>query len=326
MAAPPVKVTSGGLIAAAADGTTVRRYDRGFDWSYSEQDIPEVGAGPVGLIPVIWGGLWLNTGDQDNGLCIVVENVDGWLDSPPLNGNDVARVISDGAAWGPKVHQARTITISGAAAGPRNLLGQYRDQLAARAASRVPAELVIGDFDLERVLVADVRAGTDAYRQTPLGRDGFRWQVTLTAADPVLYGGRWQTATLSNLSEDEVTGREYPREYMWRYGQPIIPNAATLRNEGNTDAPVFALYAGDLTQSTLTTVGGGIIRVASLDTGMQILVHTATLTAEAAGQSRASYILPGSRPMTIPPGGQARWSLQSAGRGTVSLAWRSAWV
>jgi hypothetical protein len=305
-----------------------RGYDRAFDWSYTDDDIPPpIGGGVGGMIPIVWGGLWINTGDQASGLCLVVTGVDGWLDSPPLNGNDVERVISDGAAYGPKVLNARTIVLRGAAAGPRDLLGAFRDQLARRAASREPAELVIGDYDLERVLTADVRAGTEAYRHTPLGRDGFRYQVTLTAADPMLYAGRWQNATLTNQSEGEVTGREYPREYAWRYGQPIVPNSALLRNDGNADAPVFALFTGDLSESTLTTTGGGMIRVASLDPGVAILVNTATLTAEAeGGLSRASFLLPGSRPMTVPAFTAARWYLRAAGRGSVQLAWRSAWV
>ena len=303
-----------------------RAYDRSFTWGYADDDIPQPGAGQSGLIPVIWDGLWLNTGDQTTGLCSVITNVEGWLDSPPVNGNDVQRVISDGAAWGPKVLQHRTIVLSGTAAGPRPLLGRLRDQLAARASARVPAELVIGDFDQERVLSADVRAGTEAYRWQPLGPGGFKWQVTLTAADPLLYSGRWQEATLSNLSEGEITGREYPREYSWRYAQPLLPNSTVLRNEGNTDAPVYALYTGDLSESSLTGGSGQTIRMASLDPGMQILVHTATLTAEASGQSRASYVLPGSRPMTVPAGSQVRWNLRAAGRGSVALAWRSAWV
>jgi hypothetical protein len=326
--APPLRLLTSGLIApgVAAEGAT-RRYDRGFDWSYTEDDIPAPGQGAGGLVPIIWAGLWINTGDQANGLCLVVERVEGWRDSPPLNGNDVSRVISDGAAWGPKVLNHRTIVLTGVATGPRPLLGEIRDQLAARAASRAPAELVIGDFDLERVLTADVRAGSDAYREKPLGRAGFRWQVTLTAADPCLYAGRWQEAILTNQSDDAITGREYPREYPWRYGQSYVPNSSLLRNEGNADAPVYALYTGDLAESTLTGPSGGVIRVAALDAGMAILVHTATLTAEAeGGQSRASYILPGSRPMTIPAADQARWYLRSAGRGSVTLAWRSTWV
>ncbi len=60
---------------------------------------------------------------------------------------------------------------------------------------------------------------------------------------------------------------------------------------------------------------------------MQILVSTATLTAEAAGGvSRASYILPGSRPLFVPPLEVTRWFLRSAGYGSVTLVWRSAWV
>jgi len=207
---------------------------------------------------------------------------------------------------------------------------------------------VIGDYDLERVLTADVRAGTNGYRHRPLGSTGFAYEVTVTAADPVLYAGRWQSATLTNLG-DGVTGREYPRRYMpdpdpeppeqpeqpeprntgggWRYGQPFLPNSALLVNGGNHPAPVYALYRGPLAESTLIAAGNGIIRLAALADGMEVLVHTATLTAEAGGGvSRASYLLPGCRPMTVPPKTTQRWYLRSAGQGSISLAWRSAWV
>jgi hypothetical protein len=298
-----------------------RGYERDFDWVYA---LPsrEPARPPI---PVVWDNLWLNTGDQDNGLCLVVENITGWLDSPPVDGNDVDRVISDGAAWGPKVRRARQVVITGAAAGPRAELGKLRDQLAARAANREPVLLAVGDFDLGRVLTADVRAGTDAYRHTPLGSAGFRWQVTLTAADPALYHGTWQTATLTNISEG--TGREYPRGYSWHYASPYVGNSALLRNEGNADCPVYALYTGQLTESALTDNRSGIIRIAHLDDRVQILVSTASLIAEAeGGLSRASYILPGSRPMIVPPGSSVRWFLRSAGGGSITLAWRSTWV
>jgi hypothetical protein len=298
-----------------------RGYERGFTWNY-EAPLPPPSRI---LIPVVLDGLWLNTGDQANGLCVVVEKLTGWLDSPPLEGNDVARVISDGAAYGPKVLGPRTITITGAATGPRELLGQFRDQLAARAARRVPVLLAVGDFDLQRVLTADVRAGSDQYRHAPLGSTGFRYELTLTAADPALYAGTWQMATLTNTTE--ATGRDYPKEYPWHYAAGYLPNAAILRNEGNAAAPVWALYEGTLEQSALVGGPDQILRVAHLDEGMQILVSTAALTAEAeGGLSRASYILPGSRPMWVPAGSTARWFLRSAGRGSVTLAWRSTWV
>lgn len=309
-------MTAIGAFAAAR----VRSYDRGFEWTYEVPPVPPL-RDPV---PVVWDGLWLNTGDQDNGLCAVVTKIEGWLDSPPLDGNDVARVISDGAAWGPKALRQRTVIIEGAVVGPREELGRFRDQLVLRAAARVPALLQVGDWDLRRVLTADVRAGTEQFRVQWLGSSGFRWQVALTAADPALYQGTWESIILTNVTED--TGRDYPRVHPWRYAG-LIPNTAVLRNGGNHDAPVYAGYAGDLSESLLTDGIGGGIRLAGVESGVQILVATATLTAEApGGYSRASFILPGSRPMVIPAGSTARWTLRSGGRGSVTLAWRSTWL
>lgn len=302
-------------------GLPVRGYERGFDWTYAVPPLAPVRE----PIPVVLDGLWLNTGDQANGLCVAVEDITGWLDSPPLDGNDVSRVISDGAAWGPKTLGPRTISITGAATGPRDLLGRFRDELAMRAANREPVQLAVGDWDLQRVLTADVRAGTELYRHRPLGSAGFRYQLTLTAADPALYQGTWQTATLTNLS-GAASGRDYPREFPWGYALPYIANQTLLRNDGNYAAPVHVLYTGDLTESNLTDGSSGV-RVASLETGVQILVATASLTAEAeGGLSRASYILPGSRPMWIPPRSTARWFLRAGGTGSLVLAWRSTWV
>jgi len=304
-----------GLYAA----TRVRSYERGFDWTY---EVPPREALRE-LTPVVWDGLWLNTGDQSSGLCAVVTNLEGWLDSPPLDGNDVARVISDGAAWGPKVLRQRTVVLSGAATGPREELGRFRDQLAVRAAAREPVLFAVGDWDLQRVLTADVRAGSEQFRVHWLGSAGFRYQVSLTAADPALSQGTWQTVELTNVTED--TGRDYPKGYPWRYAG-MIPNSALLRNTGNHPAPVYAAYTGDLSESLLTDGIGGI-RLATVETSVQILVATATLAAEApGGYSRASMVLPGSRPMTVAAGSSVRWTLRAGGRGSVVLAWRSTWV
>jgi hypothetical protein len=187
--------------------------------------------------------------------------------------------------------------------------------------------LSVGTMDGATVQTADVRAGTDSYRHQPLGSSGFRWQLTLTAADPAIYDGTWQAARLTNVTEGAETGRGYPRPYPWQYAGSYVPNSAVLRNAGNHAAPVYALYEGDMTESTLSDGHGGIIRLAALDAGVTILVSTATLIAEApGGLSRASFILPGSRPMTLPPVSTGRWYLRATGRGAVSLGWRSAWV
>jgi hypothetical protein len=295
-----------------------RRYDRGFDWAYDPRNVAPPIEGRA-LIGVLWDGLSLNTDEPG-----IVEDIEGWEDSPPIDGHDAERSIADGAAYGPKTLHARIITIHGAATGQRDRLQWFRDQLVARAASRQPGELAISIG--ERTLVADVRAGSERYRHEALGPTAFRYQITLTAADPLLYEGAWQAATLRN-GGGEDTGRGYPREYPWGYAVPYLPNAARLANTGNADAPVYAVYEGDLAESRLVSDQGGSIRLAPLAAGMRIRVATATLTAEAAGGlSRASYILPGSTPITVGAASMARWSLYSSGPGSVVLGWRSAWV
>jgi hypothetical protein len=281
------------------------------------------------LVPIRWAGLDLNTGDRPDGLFTCVEDVEGWLDSPGLDGHDVSRELSDGSAWGPKTLQARIITMTGVVAGPRPLIGRFRDLLAGRAASRTPADLTIVDGGMGRELTASVRADTELYRQTWLNSTTWRWQVTLTAADPVLYDG-WQDARLT-VSEGGH-GRTYNRTYDWRYATPYLPNSALLVNQGNWPAQVIAVYRGDLSASTLTDDQGGVLRMAPVAFGVEIMVNTATLEAEAAGgMSRASYVLPGSRPLSVPAAtdaapGSSRWHLYGTGHGEVLLAWRSSWV
>jgi hypothetical protein len=306
--------------------TPRRRYDRGFEpagWVYGRDPLA---VRPSGLVPVTWDGLALDTGDQPNGLCLVVEDVEGWDDSPPLDGNDALRSIADGAAWGPKTLGPRTIVIHGAATGPRAELAGFRDQLTARSARRVPGELAIGDA-LGRMLTADVRADTERYRHTWLSAVAFRYQVTLTAADPLRYEAGWQTVVLRTLVEGEATGRDYPREFPWHYAVSHLPNTAQLANHGNAEAPVWALYEGPLGESRLTADGGGFVLLAPLTGGQQIRVNTSTLAAEAeGGLGRASYVLPGSRPARLPAVASTRFHLYAIGAGAVTLAWRSAWA
>lgn len=294
-----------------------RTYDRSFDWAYD----PRLVDRPIratGLVGVVWAGLSLNSDDPG-----IVEDVEGWDDSPPLVGHDAERSIADGAQFGPKSLGARIITIHGVAVGQRDRLVEFRDQLTARAASREPADLVVSVGD--RTLVAEVRAGTDRYKQHALGSAGFRYEVALTAADPLLYEATWRTAVV-RPGGGEDTGRPYPVTYPWQYAVPYLPNSARLVNAGNADAPAYALYEGELGESRLVSEQGGTIHLAPLGAGMRIRVATATLTAEAeGGLSRASYILPGSTPITVGPSSTARWSLYSAGLGSVTLGWRSAW-
>ena len=87
---------------------------------------------PSALVPVVWDDLALNEGERDDGLCTVVTLVEGWYGSPPLAGNDLLRVLTDGAVYGYKTLGPRVVAITGAATGPRDLLNQFARNLAGK--------------------------------------------------------------------------------------------------------------------------------------------------------------------------------------------------
>jgi hypothetical protein len=310
---------------AALPQLALRAYNRLFGWTYGAA--PR-GVGTAPSIPIEWGGVPLNIGDLETGLFMCVENLEGWLDSPPLQGNDQARAVADGSAWGPKVLNARVITITGVCLGPRDQIRAARDALGSLAAERVPMDFVVADPDMDTSLTASTRADTDALKLTPLANQGFRYQVTLTAADPLLYGD-WQQVILAP-GAGGATGRIYGKGYPWAYGSGTIPTSGTLANEGNVDAPALALYQGDLASPELSDDAGSAIYLSDVGAGMEIQVDTARLQAIAAGGlSRASYIQPNSVPMLIPAQSQIGWHLgatSASGSGQVIVAWRPAWA
>jgi hypothetical protein len=286
------------------------------------------------LVPVTWDGIDLNPGYRDDGLLAIVTDVEGWYGTPPLEGGDLERALADGAVWGPKTVKARVVGISGAVTGPRDLCLLYVRQLAALAASKVPAPLTIGEDGHQ--LQADVRAGTDQMTVAWSGPILFRYQVSVTAADARLFSATWDDATLMTGAGID-TGRHYPRDYSpddedppsyagWTYGAADLPNSGRLVNEGNTDAPVWATYTGPLGESRLTN-GVGTLRMAPIPEGVQITVATETMAAWApGGASRASYVLAGSTPMMLPAYSVQVWRLYAlAGEGSVLLRYREAW-
>jgi hypothetical protein len=281
------------------------------------------------LVPVIWAGVNLNGGDREDGVTVVVTDVEGWFGSPPLTGHDLEGALSDGAIFGHKTAGARQVIVSGAATGPRGPLLAYSRDLAALAMARDPADLAIaedtGGDEEGLTLTAACRADAEGLAHAWHGPGFFTYQLALTAADPRLFESSWNEATLTLGGEGE-SGREYPREYPWEYGSSALPNTARLVNAGSAAAPVMITYTGDLSETRLTD-GVRSIRVAPLAAGQQITVISETLAASApGGASRASHLLAGSEPMTIAPRALVTWRLYGTGGGAVLLRWRGAFA
>jgi hypothetical protein len=335
-----------------------RDYDRDYDRAYGlEPDRPapppppapgpppgppDWSAGGGKLVPVVWHGTDLDPGNVDAWFTAIVENVEGWYASPPLSGNSAERALADGGFYGLKVLGPREITISGSCIGPRADIMGWRDRIAGLAAERQPSELAITDPWLGTTRTAMVRADSDSFTHEFFGgRRAWRYQVTVLAADPILYGTPWKEAVLTNLSATE-TGRPYDRFYVhpredqpnppggrngWVYESDVPANSAVLlTNDGNVPAPVYAVWTGDLSPSTITD-NVTSIELGGIAAGVQVAVDTSTLVAEApGGGNRSSMIAPGSRPMLVPPRSTVLWHLYSTGSGSVTLLWRDAWA
>jgi hypothetical protein len=274
------------------------------------------------LVPVVWEGLDLNPGERPDGLLMVVTDVTGWYGTPELNGHDLERALTDGRVFGAKVTTAREITLTGWAAGPRDLVLALSRGLAARAVRREPGPLAIGEDGA--TLTATVRADHDGLHHAWHGPRALEWQLTLTAADPRLYGAADYSARLSVAGTGD-TGRGYPLEFPRSYPAALLPNTARMTNPGTVGAPVTAVYTGALAETRLTD-GVRTIRVAPLEDGQVITVYTDSLVTFApGGASRASHILAGSQPLIVAPG-DVTWRLAGSGPGQVTLAWRGAWA
>ena len=288
-----------------------------------------ISAAPPSLVPVIWDGLALNEGERSDGLCTVVTAVDGWYGSPPLDGNDLARVLTDGALFGYKTLGARLVTISGGATGPRDLLNAFARNLAGKAAGRQPVTLLVGEddgSDNPRALTATARADSDTLAFAWRGRVYFTYQAVLTCGDPRLYDSALSSVTITALPSGAATGRVYPWNPPRFYASASVANAAVLANPGNAPAPVLLTYTGPLSESRLTD-GKTTIHLAALGSAQQIFINSETLATTApGGASRAAYLLAGTAPLTIPPHSEATWNLYGTGTGTVQLAYRAAWT
>ena len=189
------------------------------------------------MVPVTWDGLDLNLASEDaRGVLRVVEDVTGWYDSPPFDGRDATFVLTDGAQRGPKTAGPRDVVITGVGLGSRSALALFRDDLIVRAASVTSADLVIID-GANRAMTARVRADSDAFKHTFSGPTMFRYQLTVTATDPRLYGPP-QQVTLTNLGSGD-TGWKYDQDSSFAAAFMTI-TAGTGQPQVGTETPIAA--------------------------------------------------------------------------------------
>jgi len=194
----------------------------------------------------------------------------------------------------------------------------------------------------ETDIALDVRiSGNPAeYRMygRPRGVDDNLGRMTLTgkmrarcefvATDPLRYSTTEQS-TSTGLATSSG-GLTFAASAPFVFGTGGSGSTMSCPNDGTFAAPWVATFTGPLVAPTLTQVGTGkalILSGASLAAGETLVVdskrHTVLLNGTA---SRYSWLAAASQWFDLLPGANSINLTGASGSGTVSIAWRSAWV
>lgn len=257
-----------------------------------------------------YGGLLL-TGLDEFGTEWVVESVQGWNDGVGVRLPRESKAGQDGEWDSMPLRQAREVTWTGKALAP--------DHAALEHSSRVfTACPVRGDAVGEAeglVLSASARL-SDAPKFAHSTADSAAWQLTVVAADPLLYGQPVQvTAGLAGVSG---TGRVWPRVWPRDWGVPagVTPGSVTVPNAGTAPYWPTARIDGPVINPKVTlNETGDWVRVArSVAAGQWLDVDFANRRVMLNGSvSLASVVTFSGRWLAVPVGGgSVSWAADSA--------------
>lgn len=168
--------------------------------------------------------------------------------------------------------------------------------------------------------------------QTALGR-GFlsgtiRARAEFLATDPRKYSTTEQTASTGLATSSG--GLTFPASAPFVFGSGGSGSTMSCPNDGTFAAPWVATFAGPLVAPTLTHVDSGkalILSGANIAAGETLIVDSLARTILLNGTaSRYSWLAATSQWFDLSPGTNSVNLTGASGSGTVSLAWRSAWV
>lgn len=274
-------------------------------------------------------GDWDATGVAADGTLWVLEDADGWDDAPDVRIDFADRVGVDGAFDAPGNYEARQITLSGAAVNPdRARLQQAKDTLRAVARNLGALSTLVGTDVLGARQLSVKRSGQ--LKIDPLGDAAFRYELVLTAPDPVLYGIDEQSVTTSLIDLADTSDGDWKFPMTFPYGFAGAGTGAGVmvaRNEGNvTSWPVFR-FNGPGTGLTVAHRGQAVT-VTNLGAGNYLVVDMAAHSALLQGdQPRRDLIAPGPQWFGLEPGDNTVSFYASVySSATVTMTWRSAWL
>lgn len=186
----------------------------------------------IGPYAITLGDLQMSYRDTITGNpTAIVDTLEGWLDSAPFRTTIEDKAATDGGWDAVPLLSSRTVTLGGV------LIGTSQADVLATA-DTLNGVLTAGQQLRLSVDHEDVGERWSMVRPTgqaklaPLGEIAMRFEVTVTAPDPLKYGA--QVFGSTDLSGQTGAGLVYPRAYPLDYGVPAgqTPGSIPVGNTG----------------------------------------------------------------------------------------------
>jgi len=264
---------------------------------------------------------------------INVASVEGWLDLPDVRIGDSPRAGQHGLSMGEDFAGGRTIRFV------VETVGSDADAAAA-IVEAFRAKLVFVDGDDGDIPLVGTTPGFPALRtlvrprrrNNPLtwdsGIGAIRSTIELQAADPRLYADAESSAS-TGLSA-AVGGLVFSAVAPFVFGSGGTGNTMDCTNEGTFPTPWVATFTGPLVAPELVHSASGkrvSLTGATLTAGQTLVVDSLEHTVMLDGtSSRYSWLAASSQWFDLAPGANAVDLLGASGAGSVTMAWRSAWL
>ncbi len=153
-------------------------------------------------------------------------------------------------------------------------------------------------------------------------------ECRFVATDPRIYANAEQSASTGLATTSG--GLDFPAAAPFVFGTGGSGSTMACPNDGTIDTPWVATFTGPLVAPTLTHVDSGkalILSGASLAAGETLIVSSADRTVLLEGTaSRYAWLAGTSQWFDLTPGANSINLTGASGAGTVSIAWRSAWI
>jgi hypothetical protein len=240
------------------------------------------------LLPqyAILNGLNLLAHESDTGVDWLLEDVQGWGDSPKPTIQVVPKVRQPGATAGDSFDSERHIVLAGtviAPDAPTLLAARSRLKQAASLASVVLTVVEGGDTRWANVRRSDV------VLWKPAGPTAATWSIQLVATDARIFG---QSLTQSTALFSSSGGLSIPYTIPYSIPAVTVSGQFVLTNQGDTAGSVVARVDGPCPGFSISHTGTGTQQTYSsslvLNTGEFALVDMDKKTILGNGQSTAS--------------------------------------